>query len=66
MKTASYFNVVRVGVFWEINLVIIHVFSPGEVGRMWELIEMKFLMYDLLHNSDIRVVEVISHWYHGC
>ena len=66
MKTASYFNIVRIGVFREINLVVIHVFSPGEVGRMWELIEMKFLMYDLLHNSDIRVVEVISHWYHGC
>ena len=66
VKTASYFYVVRVRVFWVINLVIIHVFTPGEVWGMRKLIEMKFLMYDLLHNCDIWVVEVVSHWYHGC
>ena len=52
--------------FWEIDLIVIHVFAPGEVGGMWKLIEMKLLVNDLLYNSDIRVVEVVSHWYHGC
>lgn len=43
---------------------VVHELGAGEVGATFVSQQMQVWVDQLLHDSDVRVVEVVSHWHH--